>query len=224
MILIVDPSNFFSTVRTSSAVLTNDSPTKSTCSFFANAIHLFSFSCIDSRLRIAPGILTPLPSCRTASCWTRQVTLFPSIDCTVIAIEPSSMSNSCRGLTCFGNSGRSTPIASPSGVVERMIVELALRMRGSFNPRTRTLGPGMSNRIGIVASTSRTFLMMSLCCSGLPWDEFILATSIPAFLSLVISSMELVTGPIVAMIFVFLIMICLVDPISARISLVVADS
>ena len=224
MILMVEPSNFFSTVLTSSAVLTKDSPTKSTCSFLANAIHLFSFSWIDSRLRIAPGMLTPFPSCRIASCWTRQVTLFPSIDCTVIAIDPSSMSSSCFSLTCCGNSGRSTPMASPSGVVESTMVVLALRILGSFNPRTRTLGPGMSRRMGMVASTLLTFWMMSLCCSGSPCEELILATSIPAFLSLVISSMELVTGPIVAMIFVFLLMICVVEPISVRISFVVADS
>src|SRR5207249_8779792 len=90
-------------------------------------------------------------------------------------------------LTAFGRSGYATGILPLAllGLVVSVIVSSLLRCIGSeASFLTRSLGPGRSWRIATgrrrLWLAVRIVFMLFRCCSLVPYDKLILATSMPA--------------------------------------------
>src|SRR3990172_3544401 len=190
---------------------TKDMAMKSTSSSSPRTASRLSFSVSAGIEILAPGRLIPLLDVRIPPLTTWVMISSPSIFSTRSSTSPSSMRMRSPGETSRGSclyvveTRPASPGTSSVVIAKRAPLTSSTPPRWAMGP-VRILGPARSCAHATArpsfALTSRTMRIRSRCSSGVPWEKFIRATSMPARMSRSIISGLDVAGPRVATILV----------------------
>ncbi len=185
----------------SRATRTKLSATASRSCSTANARSARSFSVSDGAETCTPGRFMPLLLLSMPPCSTRQRTVRPSTATTATSIRPSLIRMRLPGVTSSASIGYVTgtcpSTASSSGASTSSSPSSSscgadstpMRMRGPCrSPRIATARPSS-------ADTRRTSAMTRACCSCVPCEKLMRATSSPDWIRSRIFSGVLLAGP-----------------------------